>query len=188
MLTTAQWASYRQVINAASASFNQQSIIWHRVNVKLDRQGDDSVKPTYTPIELKVLIQYNVFRTWPIDIPTDTGAIDGQSVMIFLNKDYLQANGYLDANNNFDYNADFDFFEIHGILYKKMGDLHGGQAGNDPVMFLIICERVRDNTNTLTLYPKGLPPPPPPPFGVLGETENNYFISEGGFPLQHETI
>lgn len=146
MLTTNQWAAYRQVINLASASFNNESIIWNRVSIKLDRDGDDANKPTFLPINLNALIQYNIYRTWPIDRSTDTGLIDNQSILIILNKDYLAGLGYITSNNNFDFNPSFDYFTVQGIDYKPMGDTPAGQAGDDPLLVFIVCERKRIET------------------------------------------
>jgi hypothetical protein len=143
MLTNAQWAAYRQVINAASLSFNQEVIIWNRASIKLDRDGDDTIKPTFFQQPLNALIQYNVARTWPIDKSTDTGLIDNQSVAIILNKDYLAGLGFINPSNNFDFDPGFDYFTVQGVNYKKMGDTPAAQAGDDPLLVYLICERMR---------------------------------------------
>lgn len=146
MLSAQQWAAYRQVINNASASFNQEDVIWNRVSIKLDRDGDDASPPTFTTVNLKALIQYNVYRTWPINRSTDTGLVDNQSIMIILNKDYLAGLGYINSNNNFPFDLGFDYFTLHGLDYKPMGDLHASQAGDDPLFIHIICERKREES------------------------------------------
>lgn len=146
MLSNAQWAAYRQVINNASASFNAATIIWNKVSILLARDGDDASKPTYTQIPLKALIQYNVARTWPIDRSTDTGLINNQSIMIIFNKDYLAGLGYINANNNFDYDPGHDYFTHQGVDYKPMGDTPASQASDDPLLVFIICERARVKT------------------------------------------
>lgn len=145
LIDSSIWHKYRQLINNASASFNNEDIIWHRLTIRLDRDGEDSGNSpnSYQEITLKSLIQYNVFRTWPIDRSTDTGLINNQSIMIIFNKDYLNELGYINQNNNFDLNPDADFFTLHGVDYKPMGDTPAAQADNDPLLIFIICERMR---------------------------------------------
>lgn len=139
------WAKYRQIINDASATFNNEILIWNRLSIRLDRDGEDASASanSFNQINLNALLQYNIFRTWPIDKSTDTGMINNQSLLIIFNKDYLASLGYINANNNFDFDPGNDFFTIHGVDYKPMGDTPAGQADNDPLFIYIVCERMR---------------------------------------------
>lgn len=145
LIDSSTWAMYRQLINDASDTFNNEIIIWNRLSIRLDRDGDDSAlaNNSFQTINLKALLQYNVFRTWPIDRSTDTGIINNQSVMIILNKDYLAGLGYINADNNFDFDPSNDYFTVHGVDYKPMGDTAAAQADNDPLLVFVICERMR---------------------------------------------
>ena len=149
MLTPAQWQSYRNVINQAMESFAQDTVTWKRYTRGFQRYGeDDPANEIYTDITLNVLISYNIFRTWPMTDETAAGALDKESIVMILNKDYLQDNGYLNSDGFFDMNPGQDQFIHRGIKYRSAGETEVGQAGNNPLLVYIIL--TRENTPTAT--------------------------------------
>lgn len=147
MLTTAQWAAYKRVIDTASESFNQDIVLWRRQIRRLPRYGeDDPNTPGYDDINLNALIAFNVFRTWPMTDETPSGALDKENIVMILNKEYLRGLGYLNAAGFFDMDPGQDIFIHRGITYRSAGETEVSQAGDDPLMFYIVLSREESNT------------------------------------------
>ena len=147
MLTPAQWASYRDVINQASEGFNKDTVTWRRHIRGFQRYGEDTVaNENYTDISLNCLIAYNLFRTWPMTSETTSGALDKENIVLILNKDYISGLGYLNSNGFFAVDPGKDTFIHRGIRYRSAGETEVGQAGDDPLMFYIILSREESYT------------------------------------------
>lgn len=127
-LTDKDWLEYVEVINEFAQDASQESIIWHRSKGGLDRFQEDNKTERYDTIELKGLILYNVFRTWPIDRDSESGMLDNQNCMVFLTNKVLEDLGYLNTAGYFDFKHDTDWFEIAGIRYRPAGDTQAAQA------------------------------------------------------------
>ncbi len=98
-ISDAQWGVYKNIINNAHNFFNQDEITWVRDNRGLQRYGEDdgNLKNTDT-ITLKCLINYNVYRSWPMTKESESGTIDKESIAVLFNKKYLNDLGYINAN------------------------------------------------------------------------------------------
>ncbi len=145
MLTSAQWQSYRNVINQAMESFSGDDLTWRRFSRSLPRYGEDG-SDQYDDINLKVLISYNIFRTWPMSDETIAGQIDQESIVAILNKDVLRDGGYLNSDGFFDMNPGKDIFIHRGIKYRAAGETEVGQAGTDTLMIYVILSREETQT------------------------------------------
>ncbi len=146
-LTALQWQAYKNVVNDAADSFNQEIVIWHRLTKSLDRYGEDNKgSETYQDISLNCLLAYNFFRTWPMSDETPTGLLDKESIAMILNRQYLIDNGWLNAGGMFDMNAGKDTFTHLGIDYKAAGETPVSQAGDEPLHFYIILKRLKTIT------------------------------------------
>lgn len=143
MLTPAQWQAYKDIVNSVHSSFNQDIITWRRLLHGLHRYGetDNKDNETESDIELRCLIQYNVFRTWPMSEETVGGQIDHESIVMMLNKKYLSDNGYLNSDGNFAYNPGKDIFIFQGQRYRSAGDTPVSQAGDEPLFIWVILSR-----------------------------------------------
>jgi hypothetical protein len=142
------WKRYRKIIRDAHDTFSQDVVIWKRaVEVVLLYNEDNNIS-NYDNVELKVLIGYNYFRTWPITRKTGAGEIDEQNMIIIINKDYLNELGYINAQGMFNFKPDKDLFLHRGILYKPEGDTPISQAYDDPLHVLIILRREETETGT----------------------------------------
>ena len=140
MITPNQWADFRKAMKVAHDSFNQQIIIWQKALIIDNPFGEDSGRK-YQDIQLKGLVQYNWFRTWPANTETKTGTVDKESCVLILNKEYLQSLNLLNENKYFNFSPGDDYFIINGIRYRASGDSDLSQANNDPVLFFIVLRR-----------------------------------------------
>ena len=150
MLTPAQWQTYKDTVNGAADSFNQEVVVWHRLTKRLPRYGEDSSGETYQDISLNCLIAYNVFRTWPMSDETPAGLLDQESITMMLNRQYLINNGWVTAQGFFAMDAGKDEFTHMGVRYKPAGETPVSQAGDEPLHFYIILKR----EETITGDPK----------------------------------
>lgn len=147
MINSSQWQVYKNIINKAHDIFNQDTIIWKKLTTGLQLYGEDDISnDAYTDIPLKVLITYNIFRTWPITQSTPDGIMDRENIVMMLNKKYLLDLGYLNSDGYFEFDPGRDKFFHHGQEYKAMGETPVSQAGDDPLHFYIILIRQKTST------------------------------------------
>ena len=141
-LTDAEWQEYRDVINEFHEDANQETVTWRKhINV-LDRYGEDKDGgPSYNDTPLLALVQDNFFRSWPINDATVTGKIDQESVMLYINTQYLVDTGYANAAGQLVFDPGKDFFIVKGVTYKVYGELTSAQAKETNLFNLIILRR-----------------------------------------------
>jgi len=147
MLSSAQWQIYKNVINSAHDSFNQDDVTWRRHTLGFQRYGEDlSNNETWTDITLKALIGYNIFRVWPMTKESIGGASDSENILMILNKKYLEDLGYLNSAGFFDMDPGKDIFMHRGIEYRSSGETEVAQAGDKPLLFYIVLSREETST------------------------------------------
>jgi hypothetical protein len=143
------WATYKNIINSAHDMFNQDEIIWFKTRHNLQRFGeDDKSLKHYDQIPLKVLIGYNVYRSWPMTKETESGSIDKESILLIINKKYLNDLGYINANGNFDFSPGDDYFTHQGQKLRASGETPAAQANDEPLLVYIILKRMETNTGS----------------------------------------
>jgi len=145
LLSSVDWDKYRKAINDASDTFNQETIIWHRLQRRMARDGEEDVE-TFLNTEIKGLIAYNYFKSWPDSDFKVSGENEDTSVVLILNKKYLNDRDYLNANGYFAFNPGYDYFTIKGIEYDTKGDTDVAQANDDPLMVYLRLERKQLST------------------------------------------
>jgi len=145
VMTQQTWAKYINAINPYSDSVSEQPITWNHMVSNVDRWQEGMTKE-YEVRNMVSLVAYNTFRTWPVDIRTDTGIIDKEYCHLYLNMQYLRDNGWLTPNEAFDFNPDYDRFIINGQEYKPAGDTGTAQANIAPVFYILILEREESDT------------------------------------------
>jgi len=145
VVTKQIWDAYIKVINAFSDSVSEQPIVWRHVLANVDRWQEGMARQ-YEERDMITLVAYNTFRTWPVDIRTDTGIIDKEYCHLYLNLQYLKDNGWLTTHNVFDFNPDYDRFIVNGQVYKPAGDTGTAQANIAPVFHILILEREEIDT------------------------------------------
>ena len=149
MLTPAQWQQYRDVIDLASESFNQDIVTWYRFTRSRQRYGEDaSSGEHYDPIPLNTLVGYNIFRVWPMNKESAGGSLDAENIVIILNKKYLENLGYLNSDGFFDMTPGHDYFIHRGIQYRASGETEVSQAGDTVLMFYIVLSREETPTGS----------------------------------------
>lgn len=142
MLTPAQWQAYKNIVNQASLSFNQDIVTWYKYTRSFQRHGEDDPSVSdHDQISLSCLMMYNDMRTWPITKVTEGGELDQQTMVMILNIQWLSDNGYLNSEGYFDMDPGMDYFIHMGIKYRAMGETPMSQAGDEPLHFYIVLER-----------------------------------------------
>lgn len=147
-MTPADWQRYEDVINEFQEDAFQQIITWRRRATTVDPHGEDS-NIRYEDLELKGLVHYNHFRSWPLTSYTETGEIDKQNCMVFLNIAYLKTLG-LAQNGQLEFEQSYDRFIINGTEYQPAGDSQVAQANDQPLFIFIVLKRTDKPTGTPT--------------------------------------
>lgn len=149
MLSQAQWQEYIDVLNQFHESAADEIIVWNRKFVERDLHGEDS-NIRLDNVNLKCLVLYNYFRSWPITQGTDSGDIDKQSILVYFNLDYLDSLNLLNSSKQFMFDPGYDRFTLRGIIYKPMGDSHVAQAGTRPTSVFIVLKKEETPTGSET--------------------------------------
>jgi hypothetical protein len=144
-LSDADWDEYKDIIDSVHDDFNQETLIWKKFKKTLNRFSEGK-NQDYDTINLKCLVQYNIFRVWPMTKETNTGALDEQSVAVYLNNTYLSSLGHLTVGGVFKFDPANDKFILHGLEYRAAGETPVAQAHNRALLNLIILKRVPTNT------------------------------------------
>jgi len=140
-ITAAQWSAFKSAIDLAAGLFNKDTIIWRRLVMGLDYNGEDGLTNQFTNINLDCLISYNYFRVWPVIAETMGGQFDKNSIVCLLNKHYMDGLGYTNAQGQFDFKTGEDIFVLRGIEYRCGGYSHVSQANDEPLLFMLILKR-----------------------------------------------
>lgn len=141
LMTDKQWKMHNDAVNNFHDDAFQQQVIWRKNVVRTNLYNEDSGQK-YEDKVLLGLVQYNQFRAWPITRMTDSGEIDKQNCLLYINNKYLSENNLLNSEGQFKYDAGKDFFLINGVEYKSMGDSQAAQVQNsNPQLFFIILKR-----------------------------------------------
>lgn len=146
------WDAHVKAINGYNDDANQETIIFKRAIVTTSRYGEDN-NLKYRDIELKGLVQYNYFRSWPVNQATDTGENDKESCMVYFNIEYLKTKNMLNEYNQLLMDPSMDRFIIAGVLYKPSGESQIAQASDKVLMFYIILKREEINTGNELYLP-----------------------------------
>lgn len=140
MIPGSIWTKYKRLMYKAHQSFNQDTLIWvkHTPRVTLFQEQEEL---SGDRVELKGLIGFNFFRTWPITKHSSAGELDNQNMLVIFNREYLSELGYLTPQGYFNFKPDKDYFIHRGIKYKGEGDTFLSQAHDEPLHIQIILRR-----------------------------------------------
>lgn len=139
-IKNSQWDKYREIINNFHEDAFRQEVTWERTLTNRDVHGEDR-NIRRENIILEGLVQYNYFRSWPINKTEIAGEVDKENVLIYFNINYLKKMGYTDDKGNFLFNRGYDRFIIDGVEYKPFGDSHAAQAKGETLFIFIILKR-----------------------------------------------
>jgi len=135
------WNRYKKIIDDVHEDFNQDIITWKRNLPTTVNFFNEQENQEYTSIDLRVLVGYNYFRTWPITRHNEQGESDNQNMIIMINRSYLSRLGYLTEKGYFDFKPDKDYFFHRGIKYKSEGDTLLSQAKDTPLFIQLVLRR-----------------------------------------------
>lgn len=135
-----EWDDYRDIINKFHNDAFQQTITWRKKTNSNNIHGEDTIEKT-TDIQLKCLVSYNDYRSWPVTVPSNSGFIDAQSLLIYLNTKYLTDNNFTNANGFLNLDPIRDRFILKGRVYIAMGESDTAQANDDPLLQFLILKR-----------------------------------------------
>lgn len=144
-LSDAEWAEYEDAVNAFHNDAFQQPIVWRKLVSTFDSIGRE--KTRYINDTLLGIIQYNHFRSWPINIESVTGQIDNQSMLLFLNNKYLEDRNLLNSEGQFEFKPDTDRFTVNGVEYVAKGDSQTAQTKNKALLHFIVLKREEIKTS-----------------------------------------
>jgi hypothetical protein len=139
------WTKYKDIINNAHDDFNKDIISLFTTKKSLDRFSEG--KLGYDSIDLECLVQYNVFRTWPMTKGTTSGDLDEESITVYLNNKYLSTIGLISTSGNFKFNPGSDYFIFKGQRYRSSGETPVSQAKDEPLFTLLILKRTPTRTS-----------------------------------------
>lgn len=137
----AVWQKYKDTINEFHEDAFQDSFIWRRSAGGIDRFAEDNLNEIFTDITLTGLAQYNYFRSWPLTKTAETGNLDNENLTMLINNKYLLDLGYMNAEGYFDFTEEADQFIFRGIKYRSFGNTHVSQAGDEPLLTMLILKR-----------------------------------------------
>jgi len=141
LMTQSDWDAHLAALDEWQQDAFQQTITWIKNNDIIDPHGENPDSDNIS-IDIKGLIQSNYFRSRPVTDANVGGEIDKQSILIYLNINYLIANGWANSNNyQFNFDPGYDRFIINGLEYKAMGESQAGQTHDRPTFIFIILKR-----------------------------------------------
>jgi len=143
-INNATWTRYKNILREFHDDAMQMDVIWKRSVTSRTRLTNDAKTVDVT---IQGLVQYNHFRNWPINKTEVTGEVDKESVLLYLNQEWLSEQGYLDINKQFKFDPGYDRFFIEGIEYKSAGESKAAQTKDDTILVFIILQR-EDISNT----------------------------------------
>lgn len=132
MLNKADLDKFRLLHKEYFADQALQTILLKQKTRRISRRGSDN-STRFKYVELKGIIAYNFFRTWPSVKNDVQGDYDNQNMVVMFHKDYLTENNLVNDKGNLDYNPGEDKFIINGVNYKDAGFTDVSQVGVDPM-------------------------------------------------------
>ena len=141
-INIATWNRYKSIINEVAEDFNEAIVVFYKNTVNIQRHGEGvSSGQQFTQINVKCLISFNYFRTWPTTKDTNTGALDKESMVLIFNNDYLNSINLINAHGNFDIEPGIDYFEYQGVFYEPSGETPVSHAHDIPLHTYVIVKR-----------------------------------------------
>lgn len=141
------WNKYRNVVQTfMDVDAGLQEITWLKHLQFPLPFGEDGYKDNFEEIKLNVLVNYNSFRIWPINVGTPSGDLDDMNCAILITKMSLEKRGYLDDLGYWVVDSILDRFLIDGKMYIPKGDTAVAQAKDKTLLFQITLKR-EDNVS-----------------------------------------
>lgn len=147
-VSQAQWDAYKNIINNnAHDSFFNEILEWQRYVETFETFNEDKSSAPVL-VNLRCLMNFNTFRTWPVNKFDEVGVIDKNNIAVLFNRAYLSGLGYLTADGYFNFDPVRDRFRHRGVIYEPAGDVLSSQASDDPLIIQILLAREETPTTT----------------------------------------
>jgi hypothetical protein len=143
-ITDLEWEDYEATINNFHDDAFQQTVVWRRSISMFNKLGQTVNRTVDT--DLKGLINYNHFRSWPINKESITGQVDKESMLLYINNQYLADLDLLDEAGVFKFNPDLDKFIVDNIEYAAKGNSQTAQTKTKKLLHFIVLKREEKNT------------------------------------------
>lgn len=138
LISSQDWAKYREVINNAFDTFADKVITLQQFTHENFNYGEGGA--VYNPLSIPALMNYNVYRTWPVNDTTHSGTVDKENVQIILNYDLLNSLGLI-FDGRFLFKPQQDYFIIDGEDWIDSGITNASQAPALPLFVDLILMR-----------------------------------------------
>lgn len=140
-LSQTDWDLYKAIIDEFHEDVNQEPITWRKYVNVIDRYGEDKDPKNFQDIPLLGLVQYNYFRSWPINKAMVAGKVDKESVLVYFNTQYLIDSNHTNVNDLLAFDPGKDLFIIKGLIYKSFGESQVAQAKDKTLLQFLILKR-----------------------------------------------
>lgn len=137
LISDADWAAFKSAIDEFCNDAYNKDIIWRRLRKNIDRFGEGT-EMDFDDLPIQVFVSYNFRRYWKNVKASETGKLDENLCIIFLNKQYLADNDFLNEEGYFKFNPEYDKFIIDGASYEPYGENPMSQADTTNLLFQII--------------------------------------------------
>lgn len=135
------WGLFKDRLEDAHETFQQDTIIWRRYLRSIDRFQEDHLNAVYEDRSLKMLFQENTIATWPTSITTVSGESEAQNAIMWINKRYLADQGWLTSTGYIDFNPGKDYFVHKGQVWRNRGGSQAIQAFDDTQLIFLVLRR-----------------------------------------------
>lgn len=143
------WSKYKNIVqDFMDMDAGLQEVIWLKHIQYPLPFGEDDAEGNYIPITLKGLVNYNAFRTWPLNVGTLSGELDEVNCALLISTKQLRERDLLNAKGYWEVNGALDRFQINGELYISKGDTQVAQAKEEPIVFQVLLRRQEDGRIT----------------------------------------
>lgn len=143
------WKKYKHIVqNFIDRDAGLQEVIWLKHIQYPLPFGEDDDENNYERIPLQALINYNAFRTWPLNVGTPSGELDEINCAMLISQKQLVEKGLTNNKGYWTFDAALDRFIINGELYISKGDTQVAQAKDEPIVFQVLLRRQEDGTDT----------------------------------------
>ena len=140
------WKKYKHIVqNFIDQDAGLQEVIWLK-HIQYVALTPFLKCPERIP--LQALINYNAFRTWPLNVGTPSGELDEINCAMLVSQKQLVEKGLTNNKGYWTFDAALDRFIINGELYISKGDTQVAQAKDEPIVFQVLLRRQEDGTDT----------------------------------------
>lgn len=149
LVSDKMWSKYKHIVqNFIDRDAGLQEVIWLKHLQYPLPFGEDNDEDNYESIPLQALINYNSFRTWPLNVGTPSGELDEINCAMLVSQNQLVEKQLVNEKGYWNFDCVLDRFIINGETYISKGDSQVAQAKDTPIVFQVLLRRQEDGTDT----------------------------------------